>query len=455
MLLADDLAIISHDPESFRRLHRTVVDFMDEHQLNVNASKTCFSATIAHSNQQRRSDLRIELRYHNERIPRIDLKDSWKYLGNSVGQQRNAIWADFHWLHDHIKKQLAIVGSSGLRIFQKHHAIKTFILPQLEYYIRLNGLGPWQANRLGRTIRTCIRKYLQLPSSTSLAVYHLPIDNGGLGFYELMDWASSTQVVHILGLLNSQDLAVRHMIREEISTLLQQRYHRPDNTTIAFPTSSEEYTDQHILHYLQGHFEHLKKKRYKDTADPSANVPRCLQHVGCDVSLDQGINGSIFSLRQEENDNDNSGHNRRRRITAIGRLKHVCQANLLKKWKAQPLQGQSASTLQHYMSNRWIRNDALHTAAYRFAMKARFDMLPTHANKYRWKLCNSEHCTHCHQHEDIHHVLCFCTSQASKGMQAERHNQILSHLVKAARYNYPDARITTNQVPPLITDTRQ
>lgn len=74
LLLADDLTIISHDPEFFRRLHRTVVDFMDEHQLNVNASKTCFSATIAHSNQQRRTDPRIELRYHNERIPRIDLK---------------------------------------------------------------------------------------------------------------------------------------------------------------------------------------------------------------------------------------------------------------------------------------------------------------------------------------------------------------------------------------------
>lgn len=40
-------------------------------------------------------------------------------------------------------------------------------------------------------------------------------------------------------------------------------------------------------------------------------------------------------------------------------------------------------------------------------------------------------------------------------MQAERRNQILNHLVKAACCNHPDARITTNQVPPLITDTRQ
>ncbi|CDH61238.1 reverse transcriptase [Lichtheimia corymbifera JMRC:FSU:9682] len=455
LLLADDLTIISHDPELFRRLHRIVVEFMDEHKLNVNASKTCFSATIAHSNQQRRTDPRMELRYHNERIPRIDLKDSWKYLGNSVGQQRNAIWADFHRLHDHIKRQLNIIGSSGLRIFQKHHALKTFILPQLEYYIRLNGLGPWQANRLGRTIRTCIRKYLQLPSSTSLAIYHLPIDNGGLGFYEPMDWASSTQVVHILGLLNSRDPAVQHMIREEISTLLQQRYHQPENNSnIDFPASHDECTDQHILSYLQGRYENLKKRRYKDTADPSANMPRCIQHVGCEVILEQAADGYTFSLRQDPSTNA-SGGNQRRRITAIGRLKRVCQAKLLEKWKAQPLQGQSASTLQHYMSNRWIRNDALHAAAYRFALKARFDMLPTHANKYRWRLGDSENCTHCRQREDIHHVLCFCTSQSSKVLQSERHNQLLNRLVKAARYNHPDARITTNQVPPLIDNTLQ
>lgn len=428
---------------------------MDEHKLNVNASKTCFSATIAHSNQQRRTDPRMELRYHNERIPRIDLKESWKYLGNSVGQQRNAIWADFHRLHNHIKRQLDIIGSSGLRIFQKHHALKTFILPQLEYYIRLNGLGPWQANRLGRTIRTCIRKYLQLPSSTSLAIYHLPIDNGGLGFYEPMDWASSTQVVHILGLLNSRDPAVQHMIREEIGNLLQQRYHQPENnSTIDFPTSHDECTGHHILSYLQGRYEHLKKRRYKDTAGPSANMPRCIQHVGCEVVLEQAADGYTFSLRQDPNANASAG-NQRCRVTAIGRLKRVCQAKLLEKWKAQPLQGQSASTLQHYMSNRWIRNDALHAAAYRFAMKARFDMLPTHANKYRWKLSDSENCTHCRQREDIHHVLCFCTSQASKVMQSDRHNQLLNRLIKAARYNYPNARITTNQIPPFINDTRQ
>lgn len=107
------------------------------------------------------------------------------------------------------------------------------------------------------------------------------------------------------------------------------------------------------------------------------------------------------------------------------------------------------------MSNRWIRNDSLHAAAYRFAMKARFDMLPTHANKYRWRLGDSENCTHCRQREDIHRVLCFCTSQASKGMQSDRHNQLLNRLIKAARYNHPHARITTNQVPPHITDTRQ
>ncbi|KAI7868028.1 hypothetical protein K492DRAFT_179529 [Lichtheimia hyalospora FSU 10163] len=40
-------------------------------------------------------------------------------------------------------------------------------------------------------------------------------------------------------------------------------------------------------------------------------------------------------------------------------------------------------------------------------------------------------------------------------MQSERHNQLLNRLVKAARYNHPNARITVNEIPPLIESTRQ
>ncbi|KAJ8654292.1 hypothetical protein O0I10_009987 [Lichtheimia ornata] len=68
------LCIVSHDPEHLGRLYRIVTDFMDTHDLRINATKTCFSATITHSNHQRHTDERIELRYHGERIPRTYLR---------------------------------------------------------------------------------------------------------------------------------------------------------------------------------------------------------------------------------------------------------------------------------------------------------------------------------------------------------------------------------------------
>ncbi|KAG0177512.1 hypothetical protein DFQ28_004227, partial [Apophysomyces sp. BC1034] len=218
-----------------------------------------------------------------------------------------------------------------------------------------------QAKELGQSIRNAIRRYVKLPPSASLAIFHTSIDNGGLGFYDPKDWAASTQLVHVVGLLNSKDPAVKHLIRREIATLLEQRYRHPDNLdSTDYPLT--HCTDKHILTYLSGGYEHLKRRIYRDTADPSAQVVTAVKHIGCVVTLGED---NLFGI--SDNLDMHSIPSTCRRITKIGRLKRVCQAHLMERWKQQVVQGQACPTLQHPASNAWIKTDDLYPSAYSFA----------------------------------------------------------------------------------------
>ncbi|KAF7720572.1 hypothetical protein EC973_007388 [Apophysomyces ossiformis] len=238
-------------------------------------------------------------------------------LWHSVDQQRNGIYRSFWELLLDIKTQAGKVADFYLRIFQKHHALKTFVLPRLDYDIRLNGLDNHKAKELDQALRNAIRRYVKLPPSASLAIFHLPVDKGGIRFYDPKDWAASTQLVRTIGLLNSKDPAVRHMVSAEISTLLEQRYRHPDNSD-PIDFSRRYCTHHHILTYLSSGYEHLKRRIYRDTADPSAQVVTAVKHIGCTVTLrDNGL--FVISDNLDSQANCSAG----RHITHIGRLKRA------------------------------------------------------------------------------------------------------------------------------------
>ncbi|KAG2191052.1 hypothetical protein INT47_000366, partial [Mucor saturninus] len=266
-------------------------------------------------------------------------------------------------------------------------------------------------------------------------------------------WSASTQIVHIVGLLNSTDPAVRHLVREEISTLVEARYNKPlSNDTVDFPVGL--CTDQQVLAYMSGQYEHLKKGRYVDAVDPSAGIVAAIKHVGCRFVLTEADPHLPDSFVQFAIDEDtivaNALTTPRRKTTMIGRIKRFCQSKLLARWQTQVKQGQSVSSIQHPASNAWIRTDDLHPGAYAFALKSRLDMLPTNANKVKWGFGQTRNCHSCSLPEDIHHVLCFCRNNQSKTLQTERHNKVLQRIVSAARYNNRSCTISVNQRPPLL-----
>ncbi|KAG2186651.1 hypothetical protein INT44_002875 [Umbelopsis vinacea] len=196
LMFADDIIIMSNNAQQFRRLHNHVTEYMNSHRTQLNPTKCCFSATLPSGHTKRKQDSNVRLRINQEYVRQVPLTDSWTYLGSATGLQRRTTYHQFRDIHDTFKRQLHKITNSKLRIFQKIHAIKTFLLSQIEYYMRLHGVGISQAQRLGSTLREGVRKFIGLPRNTITKLLHSRVEDGGFGFFDPWDWHCSTLCSH-------------------------------------------------------------------------------------------------------------------------------------------------------------------------------------------------------------------------------------------------------------------
>lgn len=221
LMLADNLMTISNNPEMSRRMHNMIVEFCNATGIVINTSKCELMESLPTGRNRRKVDRDFYLSINKENITPIEANGSFRYLGNQVGMNCKGIQGQFRKLLDETKALICKIGNSQLRIHQKNHALRTFILPKFEYFIRLNGLGKHHGKLLSQAIRTKVVKYIRLSKSTSLVFFHSSVGNGGLGLPEPNQWACCTQIVHVLGLLNSQDPVVRELAMSETQELIK------------------------------------------------------------------------------------------------------------------------------------------------------------------------------------------------------------------------------------------
>lgn len=140
LMLADDLVTISNNPETSRRMHSKIVQFCSVTGIGININKCELMASLPVGRNRRKVDENFALNIGEEVLTPIEANKSFRYLGNQVGMTRNGIQKQFKELLNEVKDLMRKVGDSQLRIHQKNHAVRTFVLPKFEYFIRLNGL---------------------------------------------------------------------------------------------------------------------------------------------------------------------------------------------------------------------------------------------------------------------------------------------------------------------------
>ena len=114
-------------------------------------------------------------------------------------------------------------------------------------------------------------------------------------------------------------------------------------------------------------------------------------------------------------------------------MRSVLQEQHLAKWVLAKDQCRAAACVSaHEASNHWVRGGRYASfSEYRFALKARLNLLPTHTVRKRsGKAIVDTSCPKCHEEQETHaHVLNHCPPNV--GLVRHQHNKILHCLARA------------------------
>ena len=296
--------------------------------------------------------------------------------------------------------------TSELTDWQKMDAIHRFAKPRLVYSLQnqLPSLG-W-AKALDKRVKSLVKANLKLPRRTTDAFLYTPTRAGGMGLPRIED------EVHIYGvstayrlLVLGNDPTVRGTALSALDLTSRRRTggtRTPEEFLNAPPEPGEG---------RQGDIQSLWSR-------VRSSMQICQATIGF-ASRTFTIGGTDFSpLKKRE---------------TCRAMRAVIQEGHLSRWKTAKDQGRAAECVSaHPASNHWIVGGKYTSfAEYRFAHKARCNLLPTRTVRRRSGEKNLDvSCPKCHlEQETLAHVLNHCPPHV--GLIRARHNKILHRLAKA------------------------
>jgi hypothetical protein len=211
---ADDVAFISNRREGIEKMLDTLEAFTRWARMEVNNRKCETSSYIIDDRGHRRS-LRNALRYRGEEIPNLTFAQSMKYLGVAVGAHQTikfkAVKQKFREMRELVDK----IMYSVLLTVQKVDAVKTFVLPSLDYQLLNGAVAKKDLIEFDKHVRAAINRELKL-SGLPIECHHASKNDGGLSYPKLTDRGDVLTVTSFGQLTTSKDEKVQAAIRQFI-----------------------------------------------------------------------------------------------------------------------------------------------------------------------------------------------------------------------------------------------
>jgi hypothetical protein len=134
---AGDIIFISNDPDGVAEMLQVLEDFVDSSKMEVNEKK-CATASYLIDLNRHRCSLARSLDFRDQPIPSLTLAQSLKYLGTAVAPRRTVKLEAAEVKITEMKIRLEKSMKSPLLIVQKIDAMRTVVLPMLDFMM-LNG----------------------------------------------------------------------------------------------------------------------------------------------------------------------------------------------------------------------------------------------------------------------------------------------------------------------------
>ncbi|KAL5509989.1 hypothetical protein EMCRGX_G005452 [Ephydatia muelleri] len=379
----DDLCVFASSPAIMQGVLDKVCVTCNWAGLTFSPKK-CATLSIVRSQRARQRVATQEFHLGSVMIPAMKWEDRYKYLGVKTGANYTP---DLEKLGEEYITDITAIMKSDLTDWQKLDAIHRFAKPRLIYTLQNQLPTVGWAKSLDKKMKTRVKSALKLPGRTNDDFLFSPWRAGGLGLPRIED------EVHIY----------------EVST--------------AYRLLSLS-GDPSVGDVAQAALGVTARKRSRGTMDPQDFLDNPPQR-------DEGKQGDIKSLwsrvrvslqlcqssinlanRQLVITDKPFGPAKRHQICKA--MRAVLQGKHLDKWLSATDQGRAAGCISaHQASNHWIRGGKYTSfSEYRFAIKARLNLLPTRTVRKRsGEAIPDTSCPRCWQEQEtLAHVLKHCPS---------------------------------------------
>lgn len=279
------------------------------------------------------------------------------------------------------------------------------------YYLNTSILDITWASNIDACIRRLVKKALRLPRSTTTSFFYTSKQHGGLGLTSILDSIHNTRIMRVVKCLTSRDKTVSGVALSQ----LQQ--------TVKYRRRLEDVQTEDIVDFLN-HPPLPQEKGCRDVKSLWSAVRKSLAYLTCSIEM-EGTN--IFVVY----DDRRIGVNRTWLLKKM--LREAKETKHLECLLQAPDQGSAFQLVtKDPVSSHWIRDGKyLSFSNYRFALRARLNLLPTKAVVKRYRRTDfNDSCPRCHNAEEsMAHVLNACPYNA--GLMRERHNTIVKRLIRA------------------------
>ena len=399
---ADDLCVLAPTPELMQQVLDRIYRASTWAGLTFSPRK-CATLAIIRAYRARQRVAKEVFKIGHVTVPAMAWADRYKYLGVKTGADHSP---DLDKVGGEYTRDVELIATSELTDWQKLDAIHRFAKPRLVYSLQnqLPTLG-W-ARALDKKVKTLVKANLRLPKRTTDAFMFSPTRAGGLGLPRIED------EVHIYGvstayrlLVTSKDPLVRDTALAALGDSARKRS-KGTRTPEEFLNSPPENGEGQ-----QGDIKSLWSR-----------VRRSLQI--CQASL--GLASRQLSIAGTD-------YGPLKKGVICRAMRAVVQEGHFTRWKSAKDQGRAAECVgAHPASNHWIRGGKYTSfGEYRFAHKARLNLLPTRTVRRRsGEAIRDVSCPKCHlEQETLAHVINHCPPHV--GLMRARHNNILHRLVRA------------------------
>ncbi|XP_046391709.1 uncharacterized protein LOC124159815 [Ischnura elegans] len=370
--------------------------------------------------------------------------ESYKYLGVPFGfRVCQTPREELQKLGEDVRK----IDESLLAPWQKISATSTFLLSRLDFIIRAGNVRKTDLAPTDRLIKTCCKRWLNLPTRASNEIVYIHHRHGGAGLLPLTDLTDVLTVVHGYRLLNCRDPVVKKMAWGRLREVVKRKMKRMPSTAdlMAYLSGNTEAPFGSVSGDFSSLFTQVRSasRRLRDRIALSWRWSDILNEPQIVLGGGEAASRVVVPPR------------------AIGvlakTLKNRVREAYLARLVAKPDQGKvfSASSVAAASSHFLVGGRYTRFCDWRFIHRARLDVLPLNACR-RYDPSGDRRCRRCgYGDETLPHVLNHCTRHSLTWRR--RHDSVLTRLTNAimGRKGRSDEEVRINRtVPEVNSDLR-